>query len=104
MICSTINRNPKSFAMAIVGAEYVMRWLPKGTHEWSKFITPDELYALISGAGLDAGRPQGLRLQSRSPGAGDLRPRSFGELRHRLDQAGLTLRHRRLPAARASRG
>jgi 2-polyprenyl-6-hydroxyphenyl methylase/3-demethylubiquinone-9 3-methyltransferase len=40
MICSTINRNPKSFAMAIVGAEYVMRWLPKGTHEWSKFITP----------------------------------------------------------------
>ena len=52
MICSTINRNPKSFAMAIVGAEYVMRWLPKGTHEWNKFITPDELYALISNAGL----------------------------------------------------
>lgn len=52
MICSTINRNPKSFAMAIVGAEYVMRWLPKGTHEWHKFITPDELYALISNAGL----------------------------------------------------
>lgn len=52
MICSTINRNPKSFAMAIVGAEYVMRWLPKGTHEWNKFITPDELYALIANAGL----------------------------------------------------
>ena len=52
MICSTINRNPKSFAVAIVGAEYVMRWLPKGTHEWSKFITPEELYALIGGAGL----------------------------------------------------
>ncbi len=51
-ICSTINRNPKSFAMAIVGAEYVMRWLPKGTHEWSKFITPDELFALIEGAGM----------------------------------------------------
>ena len=51
-ICSTINRNPKSFAMAIVGAEYVMRWLPKGTHEWSKFITPDELYQLIQQAGL----------------------------------------------------
>ena len=44
MTCSTINRNPKSFAVAIIGAEYVMRWLPKGTHEWSKFITPDELY------------------------------------------------------------
>ena len=52
-ICSTINRNPKSFAMAIVGAEYVMRWLPKGTHEWSKFITPDELYELLRKAGLD---------------------------------------------------
>ena len=51
-ICSTINRNPKSFAMAIVGAEYVMRWLPKGTHEWSKFITPDELFDLMSQAGL----------------------------------------------------
>ncbi|MCA0205825.1 MAG: bifunctional 2-polyprenyl-6-hydroxyphenol methylase/3-demethylubiquinol 3-O-methyltransferase UbiG [Proteobacteria bacterium] len=53
MICSTLNRNPKSYAMAIVGAEVVMRWLPKGTHDWAKFITPDELYALIRGAGLD---------------------------------------------------
>ena len=52
MLCSTINRNPKSFAMAIVGAEYVMRWLPKGTHEWSKFITPDELFKMIEIAGL----------------------------------------------------
>lgn len=53
MVCSTINRNPKSFMMAIVGAEYVMRWLPKGTHDWQKFITPDELYGLLRGAGLD---------------------------------------------------
>ncbi len=52
MICSTLNRTPKSFAMAIIGAEWVMRWLPKGTHDWQKFITPDELYALIRGAGL----------------------------------------------------
>ncbi|RFP90771.1 bifunctional 2-polyprenyl-6-hydroxyphenol methylase/3-demethylubiquinol 3-O-methyltransferase UbiG [Rhodobacteraceae bacterium 63075] len=52
-ICSTLNRNAKSFAMAIVGAEYVMRWLPKGTHEWNKFITPDELFAFIAGAGLE---------------------------------------------------
>ncbi len=51
-LCSTINRNPKSFAVAIVGAEYVMRWLPKGTHEWSKFIIPDELYTLLEQAGL----------------------------------------------------
>jgi 2-polyprenyl-6-hydroxyphenyl methylase/3-demethylubiquinone-9 3-methyltransferase len=53
MICSTINRNPKSYAMAIIGAEHVMRWLPKGTHEWSKFITPDELFAFISQSGLE---------------------------------------------------
>ena len=52
MICSTINRNPKSYMMAIIGAEHVMRWLPKGTHEWSKFITPDELFDLIAKAGL----------------------------------------------------
>lgn len=51
-ICSTINRNPKSYMMAIVGAEHIMRWLPKGTHEWSKFITPDELFDLLTRAGL----------------------------------------------------
>ncbi|WP_424943531.1 bifunctional 2-polyprenyl-6-hydroxyphenol methylase/3-demethylubiquinol 3-O-methyltransferase UbiG [Aliiroseovarius crassostreae] len=48
LICSTINRNPKSFMVAIVGAEHVMRWLPKGTHEWSKFITPDELEDMLA--------------------------------------------------------
>ena len=53
MVCSTINRNAKSFAMAIVGAEYIMRWLPKGTHEWHKFVTPKELFALIEKAGLE---------------------------------------------------
>ena len=53
MICSTLNRNPKSYMMAIIGAEHVMRWLPKGTHDWAKFITPDELYDLIRQAGLD---------------------------------------------------
>jgi 2-polyprenyl-6-hydroxyphenyl methylase/3-demethylubiquinone-9 3-methyltransferase len=52
-ICSTINRNPKSFAMAIIGAEVIMRWLPRGTHEWDKFITPDELADLLVNAGLD---------------------------------------------------
>ncbi|MBZ0123137.1 MAG: bifunctional 2-polyprenyl-6-hydroxyphenol methylase/3-demethylubiquinol 3-O-methyltransferase UbiG [Roseovarius sp.] len=51
-LCSTINRTARSFAAAIVGAEYIMRWLPKGTHEWSKFITPDELCALLEQAGL----------------------------------------------------
>ncbi|MFK7745048.1 MAG: bifunctional 2-polyprenyl-6-hydroxyphenol methylase/3-demethylubiquinol 3-O-methyltransferase UbiG [Roseobacter sp.] len=52
-VCSTLNRNPKSFMMAIVGAEHIMRWLPKGTHEWSKFITPDELFALLRDSGMD---------------------------------------------------
>ncbi|UYV37439.1 bifunctional 2-polyprenyl-6-hydroxyphenol methylase/3-demethylubiquinol 3-O-methyltransferase UbiG [Rhodobacteraceae bacterium D3-12] len=52
-LCSTINRNAKSYAMAIIGAEYVMRWLPKGTHEWNKFITPDELFSLMETAGLN---------------------------------------------------
>jgi 2-polyprenyl-6-hydroxyphenyl methylase / 3-demethylubiquinone-9 3-methyltransferase len=53
MLCSTINRNPKSYLMAIIGAEHVMRWLPKGTHDWNKFITPDELFDLLREAGLD---------------------------------------------------
>ena len=52
-ICSTINRNLKSFASAIIGAEWVMQWLPKGTHDWKKFITPDELFKLLTQAGLD---------------------------------------------------
>lgn len=53
MVCSTLNRNAKSYAQAIVGAEMVMRWLPRGTHDWRKFITPDELYVLLREAGLD---------------------------------------------------
>lgn len=52
MICSTLNRNARSFAMAIIGAEHVMRWLPKGTHDWQKFIPPDDLAAMMGRAGL----------------------------------------------------
>jgi 2-polyprenyl-6-hydroxyphenyl methylase/3-demethylubiquinone-9 3-methyltransferase len=52
MICSTINRNVKSYLNAIIGAEYIMRWLPKGTHDWSKFITPDEISSLLEESGL----------------------------------------------------
>ncbi|MDU8910868.1 bifunctional 2-polyprenyl-6-hydroxyphenol methylase/3-demethylubiquinol 3-O-methyltransferase UbiG [Aestuariicoccus sp. MJ-SS9] len=51
-LCSTVNRTPQSFAAVIVGAEYVMRWLPRGTHDWKKFITPDELYDLLTRAGM----------------------------------------------------
>lgn len=60
MICSTLNRNPKSWLMAIFGAERVMRWLPVGTHDWAKFITPDELYGLIRKAGLDPADRRGM--------------------------------------------
>jgi len=52
MLCSTLNRNPKSYMAAIIGAEVIMRWLPRGTHEWHKFITPEELFELIANAGL----------------------------------------------------
>ena len=49
---ATINRTLRSFASAIVGAEYILGWLPKGTHEWDKFVTPDELSDAIRAAGL----------------------------------------------------
>jgi 2-polyprenyl-6-hydroxyphenyl methylase/3-demethylubiquinone-9 3-methyltransferase len=52
ILCSTINRNPKSYMVAIIGAEHIMRWLPKGTHDWNKFITPDELFDLLKNANL----------------------------------------------------
>jgi len=52
MICSTINRNSKSYLFAIIGAERVMRWLPVGTHVWQKFIKPSELIQIIKNAGL----------------------------------------------------
>ena len=50
---ATLNRTLKSFALAIVGAEYVLRWVPKGTHQWEKFVTPRELTDAILDAGLD---------------------------------------------------
>jgi 2-polyprenyl-6-hydroxyphenyl methylase/3-demethylubiquinone-9 3-methyltransferase len=52
MLTATLNRTLKSFALAIVGAEYVLRWLPRGTHRWDKFITPNELAAVLERNGL----------------------------------------------------
>src|SRR5271157_4090564 len=52
MVVSTLNRNWKSFVLAIVGAEYVLRWLPRGTHQWDKFVTPDELEIALERAGM----------------------------------------------------
>ncbi|MEQ9145662.1 MAG: bifunctional 2-polyprenyl-6-hydroxyphenol methylase/3-demethylubiquinol 3-O-methyltransferase UbiG [Parvibaculaceae bacterium] len=53
MLCATLNRSVKAFALAIVGAEYVLRWLPKGTHDWKKFITPAELFRGLEESGLN---------------------------------------------------
>jgi len=53
VVFSTINRNPKSFLFAVVGAEYILRLLPKGTHEYAKFIRPSELEAWARSAGLE---------------------------------------------------
>jgi 2-polyprenyl-6-hydroxyphenyl methylase / 3-demethylubiquinone-9 3-methyltransferase len=48
MFVATLNRTMKSFALAIIGAEYVLGWLPKGTHEWEKFIKPEELKSWLT--------------------------------------------------------
>lgn len=53
MIQSTLNRTAKSFGAAIIGAEWIMRWLPKGTHDWRRFITPDELAQMTEAVQLD---------------------------------------------------
>ncbi|KPL53001.1 3-demethylubiquinone-9 3-methyltransferase [Prosthecomicrobium hirschii] len=52
LIMATLNRTLKSYALAIVGAEYVLRWLPRGTHDWRKFLTPAELSRHIEASGL----------------------------------------------------
>jgi len=52
MICSTINRTFKAFALAIVGAEYVLGWLPKGTHQYEKFVKPVQMQRWLTEAGL----------------------------------------------------
>jgi 2-polyprenyl-6-hydroxyphenyl methylase / 3-demethylubiquinone-9 3-methyltransferase len=57
---STLNRNPKSFVFAIVGAEYVLNLLPKGTHEYAKFIKPSELASYARSAGLDLQASKGM--------------------------------------------
>ncbi len=52
MLASTLNRTVKSWGLAIVGAEYIMRWLPTGTHQWQRFVTPQELEQALADAGL----------------------------------------------------
>jgi len=60
MILSTLNRTLKAYALAIIGAELILRWLPAGTHDWNRFVTPDELKGGLKAAGLSAGDITGL--------------------------------------------
>ncbi len=60
LIAATLNRTLKSFALAIVGAEYVLRWVPRGTHQWDKFVTPDELERAVEDAGLNVTGERGV--------------------------------------------
>lgn len=59
-IAATINRTPKAFLLAIVGAEYVLRWLPRGTHQWSKFLRPSEVAAGLRAHGVTVREISGM--------------------------------------------
>jgi 2-polyprenyl-6-hydroxyphenyl methylase / 3-demethylubiquinone-9 3-methyltransferase len=70
VLLSTLNRTAKAFALLIVGAEYVLRWLPRGTHRWDRFVTPAEMDDALSAAGL---RPLSQRGMVLNPLAGTWR-------------------------------
>jgi len=60
MVLSSINRTSKAFLLAIFGAEYVLGWLPKGTHDYSKLVRPNEITEALNGSGLDLSAPVGV--------------------------------------------
>ncbi len=60
VVFSTLNRTPKSYALAIVGAEYVLGWVPRGTHDWQKFVTISELSDYCAAAGLSDLQSEGV--------------------------------------------
>lgn len=60
LLLSTLNRTIKAYLLAIVGGEYVLRWLPVGTHQWERFVTPDELARYLRAAGLEPPVVKGL--------------------------------------------
>lgn len=62
MLLATLNRTLKSYALAIVGAEYILNWLPRHTHDWNRFLTPKELSQLVQKHGLKPGNPVGVTL------------------------------------------
>jgi 2-polyprenyl-6-hydroxyphenyl methylase/3-demethylubiquinone-9 3-methyltransferase len=59
-VLSTLNRTAKSFALGIIAAEYVLGWLPRGTHQWQRFVAPDELRRALAAAGLAPHEPKGM--------------------------------------------
>lgn len=60
MILATLNRTPKALALAVVGAEYVLRWLPVGTHDWKKFLKPAEILGFLHGVPVSVEGPFGV--------------------------------------------
>ena len=60
MFVATLNKTLKSYIFAIVGAEYILRWLPIGTHEWEKFVKPDELTSILKKNNLKLDRIDGM--------------------------------------------
>ncbi len=70
MIGATLNRTAKSYALAVIGAEYILRWLPPGTHDWRKFVKPSEFCAALRQSGIDVREMRGM---SYSPLSGDWR-------------------------------
>lgn len=60
MIVATLNKTAKALATAVIGAEYILRWLPPGTHDWSKFLDPDGVRAPLEGAGMVTDAPVGV--------------------------------------------
>ena len=76
MVLATLNRTPKSFALAIVGAEYLLRWLPRGTHDWRRFLRPSELVAHLRAAGLETRELTGVTYNPLT-GAWRLAPRDL---------------------------
>ena len=61
MFVATINKNLKSYLFAIIGAEYILRWLPIGTHQWDKFLTPEELKIIANEKNFVTGEVVGMK-------------------------------------------
>jgi 2-polyprenyl-6-hydroxyphenyl methylase/3-demethylubiquinone-9 3-methyltransferase len=60
MILATLNRTPKALALAVVGAEYILRWLPPGTHDWKKFVKPAEILEMVANEAVQVAGPFGV--------------------------------------------